>query len=67
MIFEVMPSGDLCNYLRKSKKRANEKGLPILEMINEKKFLQFGIEIASGMAHLASHNVSLFHLVKNVT
>lgn len=58
MIVEVMPSGDLCNLLRKSKKRASEKGIPIVEMIDEKEFLQFSVDIASGMAHLAEHNVS---------
>ena len=58
MIVEVMPSGDLCNLLRKSKTRASEKGMPIVDMIDEKEFLQFAVDIASGMAHLAAHNVS---------
>lgn len=58
MIVEVMPSGDLCNLLRKSKKRASEKGMPIVDFIDEKEFLQFGVDIASGMSHLAAHNVS---------
>lgn len=60
MIFEVVQSGDLCNLLRKSKKRADEKKIPINEIINEDEFLKFGIDIAAGMAHLASHNVSSF-------
>ena len=60
MIFEVVQSGDLCNLLRKSKKRADQKEIPINEIINEDEFLKFGIDIATGMAHLASHNVSLF-------
>ena len=59
MIFEVMPSGDLQNLLRKTKKRADQMNKPIDEMINIDEFLRFAIDIASGMDHLSSHNVGI--------
>ena len=58
MIVEVMQSGDLWHLLRKSKKHADAKNVPINEMINEKEFLQFAIDIANGMSHIAASNVS---------
>ena len=57
MIFEVMPSGDLQNLLRKTKKRADETNRPIDEMINIDEFLRFAIDIANGMDHLSFHKV----------
>ena len=58
MIVEVMSSGYLCNMLQKTKKHAFDNNLPMDSLFHETEFLQFAYDIASGMAHLGSHNVS---------